>query len=293
MKVSIIVRTYNEAKWLPHALRAIGRQNKSGTCVETIVVDSGSTDETLQIAKNFCCRIIRIKKEEFTFGRALNIGCSAADGEVLVFLSAHCIPIGTDWLKRLIDPLGKDGIVYTYGRQEAHPESKYSEAQLFKKYFPDRNRLPQDGFFCNNANAALLRDVWRAHLFNEDLTGLEDMELAKRLVAGGAKIGYVADASVVHIHQESWRKIRTRYEREAIALRAIMPEIHISFMDFLRYFVSGVLFDWSQAIQDRVFFEKAGEILLFRLMQYWGTYRGNNEHRKMSRARKEEYFYPR
>lgn len=293
MDASIVIRTYNEAKWLPEVLKAVANQQVEEQQFETVVVDSGSTDGTREIAESFGCRLVSIRKDDFTFGRSLNIGCDAARGRNLVFLSGHCIPVGKYWLSDLIAPLGNQDIVYTYGRQLAHESSKYSEAQLFRKYFPAENALPQEGFFCNNGNSALVRSVWANNPFNEDLTGLEDMELAKRLLQNGSKVGYVAGAPVIHVHEETWMNVRTRYEREAIALQAIMPEVHVSAVDFFRYFASGVFFDWAQAIQDRTFLKNAGGILAFRLMQYWGTYRGNNDHRKLSRQRKEAYFYPR
>ena len=119
------------------------------------------------------------------------------------------------------------------------------------------------------------------------------MDLAKRLLRNGERIAYVADSPVYHLHDESWRKVRLRYEREAFALQKIMPEIHVNLFDFFRYFSSGVLFDLSAALEERVTIRKFPEIVMFRLMQYWGTYRGNHDHRKLSRKLKEEYFYPR
>lgn len=98
--------------------------------------------------------------------------------------------------------------------------------------FPRYSKLPQEGFFCNNANAAVSRKAWQRFRFNEDLTGLEDMYLAKQLTEQGDKIGYAADASVYHIHDESWRQVRIRYEREAYALHQIMPEVNFTLADF-------------------------------------------------------------
>ena len=70
----------------------------------------------------------------------------------------------------------------------------------------------------------LSKSVWEKHKFDENLTGCEDMELAKRLCADGGKIGYVAEASVFHIHDETWRQVKTRYEREAVALQKLCPK---------------------------------------------------------------------
>lgn len=293
MEASVVIRTYNEARWLPPVFEALKRQDMDGRPWEVVVVDSGSTDDTRAIAEAAGARIVGIAKSEFTFGRSLNVGCAAAQGRALVFISGHCIPVGERWLADLIAPLGQDGISYTYGRQVGHEVTKFSEHQLFAKYFPERSALPQDGFFCNNANAALLREVWREEPFDETLTGLEDMELAKRLVGKGHKVGYVAEAPVVHIHEESWSRVKVRYERESIALQAIMPEVHLSFGDFLRYTVSAVFLDWGEAIRTKQFMRQFAPVVAFRTMQFWGAYRGNNDHRRLSQRKKEAYFYPR
>lgn len=291
-KVSIIIRTYNEERHLPALLKQIAAQRPEAISKEVIVVDSGSEDRTRDIAQSFGCRIVRIAKEDFTFGRSLNVGCGAATGRYLVFVSGHCIPANERWLEQLIKPLEENICVYTYGRQVGDKTSKFSERQLFKKYFPDVSSVPQEGFFCNNANAALPWEVWDAYRFNEELTGLEDMELGKRLVEKGLKLGYVAEASVFHLHDESWRKLHRRYEREAIALQKIMPEVQVSFLDFLRYTASAVWLDCQAALREGEGIKSFPQIVLFRFLQFLGAYQGNHETRKMSRALKEKYFYP-
>ena len=53
---------------------------------EVIIVDSGSSDKTVEIAHKFDCKILHIKKSEFSFARSLNIGCAAATGDYLLFI---------------------------------------------------------------------------------------------------------------------------------------------------------------------------------------------------------------
>ena len=118
------------------------------------------------------------------------------------------------------------------------------------------------------------------------------MELARRLQNNGMSIAYVSEAAGYHIHEETWVNIRTRYESEAYDFQHIMPEVHVGFSDFIRYFVSAVLFDVSEAIQSKRFVRVLPEIIMFRLMQFWGSYRGNHEHRRLSKKMKERYFYP-
>lgn len=290
--ISIVIRTFNEERHLGEILQSI-RTQKIDLEVEVVLVDSGSTDRTLSIAETAGCRVVQIEKSCFSFGRSLNIGCEAARGEHIVFVSGHCIPVDSHWLRYLVAPLREGVTQYTYGRQVAGSTTKFSEGQHFRRYFPEHSAIPQDGFFCNNANAALLRSSW-AHLpFDEELTGLEDMAMAKAIVSRGGAIGYVAEAPVYHLHDESWRTVRNRFEREAIALQGIMPQVHVTFGDFARYVTSAVLLDFGAALQEGRLLAEAFPILAFRTMQFWGSYRGNNEHRRLSQAMKDRYFYPR
>ncbi len=291
--VSIIFRALNEEKWLGDALNACRRQRIENADIEIILVDSGSHDRTVEIAEQHHCRIVHIKKNEFTFGRSLNYGCDAANGDYLVFISAHCIPADERWLARLLAPLQAREADYVYGRQIGHDASRFSERQVFAQYFPAQDKIPQSDFFANNANAAIRRESWAKYRFDESVTGLEDLVLAKALSEEGGKIGYVADAPVIHIHEETFRQIRRRYYREALTLREIMPHIHFRFGDFMRYFTAGVFHDFSAAFKERRSAATYFEVVAFRLMQYWGTYLGHNEHRTLSRADKERYYYPR
>ena len=175
MKLSIIIRTYNEAMHVGALLKSIADQHADQSRREIIVVDSGSTDGTVQLAESFGVRMLHIKKEEFSFGRSLNIGCAAAMGDVLVFISGHCVPASRDWLTELTAPLGKNSVVYSYGRQMGNGHSYFSECRIFEKYFPAVSKIPQDDCYCNNANSALMKSVWERNRFDEDLTGLEDM----------------------------------------------------------------------------------------------------------------------
>lgn len=292
MFVSVIIRTLNESRYLSELLAALRCQTLDDFDLEIVIVDSGSTDKTLDIARGYGCSITHIHKSEFTFGRSLNVGCRIAKGDYLIFISGHCIPVDRYWLCRLIKPLRESISEYTYGRQIGRDNTKFSERCLFGKYFPEYSKIPQEGFYCNNANSAIKRDVWEKYKFDETLTGLEDMHLAKSIVSDGGSISYVADANVFHIHDESWRQVRIRYERESYALRQIAPEIQLSLFDVIRYVCVGVIEDARIAFAQKKFMKESVAILMFRLMQYWGAYKGNHEHRVLSNKEKYKYFYP-
>jgi rhamnosyltransferase len=126
MIVSIIIRTYNEERYLNDLLNSINNQIINNHIIEIIVVDSGSTDNTLQIAKSYNCTIKKIEKINFSFGRSLNMGCATSNGEILIFISGHCIPGNEFWLQNLINPIIKNEVILTYGKQIGGKNTKFS-----------------------------------------------------------------------------------------------------------------------------------------------------------------------
>lgn len=292
MLTSIVIRTLNEARFLGEALTAIENQTVKSESIEIVIVDSGSTDDTLDIARSHHCKIVQMKKEDFTFGRALNVGCAAASGEYLVFLSGHCIPTTGEWLANLIAPLESGEAVYTYGRQEGSQLSAYSEIQHFNKYFPASAEVRPMKGFSNNANAALTRSVWKRYPFDEALTGLEDMALAKELLANSYRVTYQADASVYHIHTETFAQTTHRYQREAYALCDISPLIQFNLLDVVQYTVKGIWSDLYHASDEGCLDANWKSIFAYRFAQYWGTFKGNQQSRIDALRAKRAYFDP-
>lgn len=291
--LSIIIRTLNEARYLGDVLAAVAGQDYPRDLLEVLVVDSGSCDATLEIAGRHGCRILKIKREDFSFGRSLNLGCEAAAGEILVFVSGHCVPSDKFWLSELVAPFAECSVGLTYGRQMAGPATRFSESRIFEKYFPaDAAHAQKIPFFCNNANAAVRRSCWQRTRFDEVLTGLEDMQLARRLWEEGGRIAYAPKSAVYHHHDERWGQVVRRFEREAIALQKIMPEIHVHWHDAMRYLLAGVLGDACAALGQRMFWRSISGITAYRACQYYGVWKGNRNHRQLSRRDKEKYFYP-
>lgn len=292
MLVSIIIRTLNESRYLSELLESIRTQDLKNIKAEVVLVDSGSTDGTLEIAQKANCVMAHIHRDQFSFGRSLNIGCEHAQGNIFILISGHCVPTSKNWLQALCDPIIAGMADYTYGRQIGGPETRFSESQIFAKYFPATSRIPQQGFFCNNANSALSRAAWEKYRFDEELTGLEDMDLGRRLHNDGGRIGYVAEACVYHYHRENWAQVRRRFERESIALQKILPQIHVNPIDTLRYITTSIIHDLNEARAQKKLLGFFAEIIQYRIQQYIGSYIGNHRHRVLSRNEKDKYFYP-
>lgn len=288
--VSVVIRCYNEEKYIGRLLEGVLQQTSND--VDIVVVDSGSTDSTVSIVTGYPVKLLTIKPKDFSFGRSLNIGCHAATGEFIVIASAHVYPTYKDWLERLLAPFEDPQVALTYGKQRGNEITKFSEHQVLAKWFPDSSNLRQDHPFCNNANAAIRRSLWEKIKYDETLTGLEDTDWARRAREMGHRIAYVAEAEIVHVHHETSKQIYNRYRREAIALKRIFPEERFGLWDFCSLYFANTLSDFRHAWHVGEFWENLGSVLGFRLMQFWGTYRGFSRRGPVTSQLKQTFYYP-
>ncbi len=288
---SVVIRAYNEGKHIGRLLEGIRHQTIKD--VEVILVDSGSSDATVSIAESFGARVVHIRPEEFTFGRSLNLGLGAARREFVVIASAHVYPVYPDWLETLLRPFEEARLALTYGKQRAPRQAHFSEQQVFYQWYPETSRPRQATAFCNNANAAIRRSLWQEHPYDETLTGLEDVAWAKWAQEQGYAVSYVAEAEVIHVHNETPRGVYNRYRREAMAFKRIYPEAHFNLYDFLRLTAANILSDLWHAAHSRALRRNLASILWFRTAQFLGTYQGYRQSGPLTPHLRETFYYAR
>lgn len=217
MKASIIIRTYNEEEKIGKCLEAIFNQQVKFP-FEIIIVDSESNDKTLEITSKFPVKIINIKKKDFSYGRALNIGCSASKGKYLVILSGHSVPFNKNWLCNLLKNFNNKKIAGVYGKQVPFTDCGPLEKRMLAESWPTERQVQTDNPFFSNANAAIRKNVWSQIKFNEKLTAVEDQEWVKRTQKLGYVVVYEPNAVVTHSHNESIIRNYVRRYREMHAL---------------------------------------------------------------------------
>lgn len=287
--VSIVIRALNEATHIGRLLASLRSQTLQPD--EVVLVDSGSSDETVTIAEQFECRVLHMPPSEFTFGRSLNWGCEFSKGEILVFVSAHVYPLEPHWLEKLVEPFQDPTVGLSYGGQTGDHRSNYAEIQLLKGWFPEEGSLDQEEPFCNNANCAIRRSLWEEFPYDEALTGLEDIAFAKQISAAGNKIAYVPEAKIAHVHEEGFRKILNRYRREAMAYQEISGRSELTLSKAVTLAAANIAGDTKTAVRDG----EIGEIpsaVAFRIAQFAGAYMGyrtdDSNHRQVVRR----MYYP-
>lgn len=287
---SVVIRALNEADHLPALFTGLMRQTVRPT--EVILVDSGSTDDSVAIAEAHSARVVHIDPAEFSFGRALNVGCRVATGDVLVFVSAHVYPTDERWLENLVAPFEDPSVVLSYGRQTGDHRSKFSEIQLMRQWFPERSVDDQATPFCNNANCAVRRTWWERIPYDEELTGLEDLDWASKALAQGGKLTYRADAMIAHVHEEPWSRTRNRYRREAIAMKRITPDQHLSLLNAAWLCVLNVVRDYMAAVPRRCLVRNLLSIPAFRSAQYLGAWEGFRARGEVTEELRRVFYYP-
>ena len=298
--VSIIIRCLNENENLKILIPILLNQTMDN--FEIIFVDSGSTDGSLETIQKYVLShekisLTHIDKKEFTFGKSLNIGFQKSNGDIIISLSAHCFPSSNNWLKSIIAPFDTSNIGIVYGLQSPHPKTRHSEASVQNTWFNGISRITDDAFL-NNGNAAYRKTIWEKFKFNEELTGLEDIDIGMKSINEGFKIFYSAESEVKHLHQESYKTIQNRYRREAEAMKyldslnslgekAIKNTLIYCFMGFLR----GVNYDIKTTNQTTQPNSDIVSILRYRINQYLGTYKGYKNNMSKNKIT-DLYFYP-
>lgn len=196
--ISLVVRTKNEERWLARCLTAARLQDRGD--IEILVVDNDSADRTCAIARRFGCRVLSISDRDFRFGRALNLGVQAARGELVAILSGHCIPAHDYWLTSLATHFSDPAIVGVYGRQIPLPDSHPFDKRDLWTTFGVERRVQRTDYFFHNANSMIRRSTWLKHKFDDDISGVEDRDWAKKILARGFQIVYEPLAAVHHHH---------------------------------------------------------------------------------------------
>jgi glycosyltransferase involved in cell wall biosynthesis len=214
-RISCIIRTFNESKHIGRLIENLRSQDSYGASLEIVVVDSGSTDDTVRIAQNCSVKLIEIQKEEFHFSKSLNLGIENSYGDLLVILSAHSIPAAGDWLKRMVGHFDDPNVAGVYCRQVPWPDADLCEVLRIAETFGDRStRYSKDHFdpdhlTFSNAASCIRRCVWQQHPFT--LPAAEDWEWAKWTIEEAYTIVYDAEAQVYHSHNESCRRLARRW----------------------------------------------------------------------------------
>jgi rhamnosyltransferase len=207
--ISVVIPVKNGGSDLERCLDAITRQQPPGD-VEIVVVDSGSTDGSVDVARSRGAEVHEISPTEFGHGRTRNLGASLARGDLLVFTSQDAYAADEHWLGRLVAPLARDRVAGAYGRQLPHDDATPPERYFLDFLYGADSRVQAyagggepsfERTLFSNVSSAMRRRLWEQFPFADDLIMSEDQEWSRRVLLAGYEIAYVADAVVHHSHR--------------------------------------------------------------------------------------------
>lgn len=205
VKISVIIPTYNAAKLLRDLLTNIKNVH------EIIIIDSSSSDNTLEIAKSFKCVVRTIDKSRFNHGGTRNYGSRIASGDLLVFLTQDAILFSENEIHNLVQPFfDSDKISIAYGMQLPHKNSKvfgriareinYKQFSYIRS-LKDRDRYGIKTIFSSNSFCAYRKEIFcELGGFADNIILGEDTHFAGISLKSGYDIAYVSNAKVYHSH---------------------------------------------------------------------------------------------
>lgn len=267
---TVVVLTYNGERYLDDLLRAVTAQRLDEP-FEVLVIDSGSTDRTLEIVAAYPqVRLHEIPNEEFGHGRTRNLAAHLARGRVVAYLTHDAVPAHDRWLYELLKPFElHERVAAVMGKQiprpTAFPLLKYEIRAVFAGFGPDfgTSLFYRDEFvtseavanavtFYSDVNSAARRDVLTGPVPYRDVSYAEDQLLGRDLVAAGYLKAYAPRAAVLHSNDLTLREYDDRMTAETRGLREVGIDVaRPSIPVVLRMILRGIVRDQVSILRDR------------------------------------------
>lgn len=218
--ISIVIPVLNGGAALDRCLAGIASQVVDEE-VEVVILDSGSTDGSVDVARKAGAHVREISPAEFGHGRTRNLGASLARGDVLVFTSQDTVAADEHWVARLTVAVRSSAdIAGAYGRQIPHDDALpperfflgflYGPEPRTQRLQPGMDLTFEETLF-SNANSAIRRAVWEEHPFSDEVRMSEDQEWSRRMLHLGSAIVYEPEAVVRHSHRYTIRSVFRRF----------------------------------------------------------------------------------
>ena len=220
--VSVAVRARNEAGYVPRIIAALGRQTLPP--LEVVYVDHLSTDGTPEMVKRHPgARVVSFGDEPWSYARHTNRALEVCRGEIVACLVGHAVPIGDDWLERLVAPFADSQVAGVYGRQVPNPGCNLLEVRRLEESFGPEPLRQRDVPFFSTSHCAVRRSVWERHRFDETLGFGEDAVWAAEVQRHGYVVCYEPAARALHSHDAGPALLLRRAYQEGGGLARLYP----------------------------------------------------------------------
>ncbi|MCC6502893.1 MAG: glycosyltransferase [Deltaproteobacteria bacterium] len=206
-KVSVIIPALNEERHIGQCLGALSEIDRAGLPVEVIVVDNGSTDRTVEIARQAGVRVL--ERPGIRIAAMRNAGVASSKGDLLAFVDGDCV-VKKDWLTSAIKAIKREGAAavgsFHITPEEAGWIGRTAEALQSTKVGSRINYIPSGNLIATRAAFEKVRG------FNEALETSEDVDFCHRLKEAGFKL--FIDPAISSVHHGAPKTVSEMFARE-------------------------------------------------------------------------------
>lgn len=213
--ISIIIPTFNEEENITKCLTAVFNQ-ETPYGFEVLVIDSGSTDKTVQKLEEFPrVKLFQIKPHEFGHGKTRNLGARTTKGDFITFLNADAIPVNDQWLNSLVSEIkSDDSLAGVFSRHLPSQDAYQYVVRDLKKTMPAKKIIKSkagkfDFMLFSTVSSVIPRHIWRKFPFDDDVLIAEDQNWARTVLDNGFRIVFIPDSMVYHSHNYSLKALFT------------------------------------------------------------------------------------
>ncbi len=298
--VSILIPTLNGGPLFAEVLTRL-RSQRYPLPVELLIIDSGSTDNTLDTARAHNATLLQIDKKEFDHGLTRNHGIERSTGDIVLLLTQDALPADDLLIQNLVAAFDDPQVAGAFARQIPRPEadaivtrnihnwvagaptprvSHITNRAAYEKLRPIEKYL-----FCvfDNVTSAVRRSAWQQIPFHQNAFG-EDIEWSKRALEAGWKIAYQPSAAVIHSHD---RPIHYEYKRTYMCHQTLYRLFGVQTLPARRYIpralFHGILKDVAYALRHEKSLKKklalAARVPALAWYSALGQYRGARDAR--------------
>lgn len=236
MKASVVIPAKNGGALFIRVLDAL-LQQKAPWDFEILVIDSGSTDNTVKHCEERNVKLVSIPPSEFGHGKTRNLGISMTKGEFVALLTQDALPASNEWLFNLVSAVEQaPDVAGAFGRHLPYPDADPYTARdlglhfdgflswpaVLRKSDNETRYTAELGYrqvmhFFSDNNACLRRSVWEKYPY-PDVDFAEDQIWAKTIIEAGYGKAYADNAAVYHSHSYSVIEAGRRAFDESMAL---------------------------------------------------------------------------
>jgi rhamnosyltransferase len=301
-QVSIVIPTLNAGLLFSEVLEGLKSQEYEGV-LDLTVVDSGSLDNTPDVAEQHGAKVIRINPGSFDHGLTRNLAIEHVAGEVVVLLSQDAVPGSPQMIRNLVKRFSEPAIAGVYGRQVPRSDADVLTRRNLNGWLTGRKEpiitsfndikdyeslLPMRKYMLvnfDNVCAAIRKSVWQDFRFRQSEFA-EDLDWSQRVLKAGWKIAYEPAAFVVHSHR---RSLSYEYKRTYLCHRKLYKLFGLHTVPSWAYVLTsvprGTLTDWSYVWRNEGAFLKRVGLLaktpLLNLISVYAQYAGARDEKKL------------